>query len=80
MKKTKLDVSELRVDSFAVSPEMGRGRGTVLGWSATYTLPIPYGLCTSQNETHDGCPSGEVLPTCHHTVCDCDQDPNTLEC
>lgn len=83
MKKIKLDVSNLRVDSFAVTPEMGARKGTVVGQSA-YTVDFPYSMCMSDPYTETrypnaGCPTGE-FQTCNHTVCDCDQDANTQDC
>jgi len=75
MPKIKLDPEELRVDTFSVSPE-ARGRdGTVLAHSATYTLPIPYSICTSATgESANNCYTAPDVGTCNHTVCDCDQD------
>lgn len=82
MKKIRLDVAELRVDSFSVTPEMAGRKGTVLGQSA-YTVDFPWSMCLSDPYTETrypnaGCPTGEYQ-TCNHTVCDCDQDANTQD-
>lgn len=78
MQKIKLDLAELRVDSFAVTPELTAAKGTVLARSA-YTVDFPYSNCLSDPYTYTrypnaGCPTGDYQ-TCNHTVCDCDQDP-----
>jgi hypothetical protein len=77
MQKIRLDVAELRVDSFSVTPELAGRKGTVLGQSA-YTLDFPYSMCMSDPDSRLGCPSDQ-LHTCQYTGCACEQDPDQTE-
>jgi hypothetical protein len=77
MQKIKLDVAELRVDSFAVTPEMGVRKGTVRGHLAD-TIDFPYSMCMSDPESRLGCPSNQ-LHTCQYTGCACEQDHDQTE-
>lgn len=81
MRKIRLDLEALSVDTFAVLPIARRGEGTVRAQS--YTLPIPYSVCTSvSGETECNCETHTQaeLGTCQHTVCDCDQAGSEFEC
>ena len=83
MKKMKLDLDDLKVESFATTPEPSQGRGTVFGVEDTWP---PGGCtaadCTAQTSCHpdycytrggDGCPftagCGTGEATCHNTGC-----------
>ncbi|HEX6751615.1 MAG TPA: hypothetical protein VF092_30255 [Longimicrobium sp.] len=83
MRKIRLDLQDLHVDSFAVTSGLKARIGTVHARSATYTLPIPYGICTSGSEPAqcgDTTTTNSEIGTCNHTVCDCDQDGWTSGC
>ena len=86
MRKIRLDLQDLHVETLAVTPGLKGRAGTVLARSATYTLPIPYGMCTSgtsdsaQPECGETSPTDPNVGTCNHTVCDCDQDGWSTDC
>jgi hypothetical protein len=74
MRKIALDIDDLRVDTFAVTPEPRDGRGTVLAHSIASQ---PYAYCAGSDEacaTYQFRCSGPEWPTCNPTICDCDQN------
>ena len=77
MKKLKLNLDDIRVESFATSPTEER-RGTVFGQDPTHTEPEcfatdPYCNDTSRCYTDGG--------TCYHTcMCANDSEPGWASC
>jgi hypothetical protein len=53
MKKLKLDLGELRVETFPAIAVDDASRGTVAGYADTYTCPPP-------SEWHSWCPTCEI--------------------
>jgi hypothetical protein len=81
MQKIRLDLSALRVESFA-STSVPAGRGTVAARSEAYTVDFPYSMCVSDPYSEDprhGCATGQQLNTCDYTGCACDQDDDQTE-
>ena len=71
MKKFRLDLGDLRVDTFETQADALPGRGTVHGRQITLGPPA----CTNEDCTKTGCSSwpnpcfcteiGETCPACH---------------
>ena len=79
MRKLKLQIDELRVDSFDTDDRGAARRGTVAGQLLAYSLDqsgceIYSGCCThSCNGTCAGatCGSTCICPSAHYTECNC---------
>jgi hypothetical protein len=82
MRKLKLEIADLRVESFHVAAE---GRGGTVGGHAKETLGCPtgatcWGTCVSCNGTCDSC--NATCATCAATcgTCACSADPSCASC
>ena len=82
MKKIKLNLDDLKVESFHTTPETGEGReGTVFGLAGGDTIPAPTGQCLTWGDTCEiGC-TNEVTclitcgVTCDDYTCNSCPDP-----
>jgi hypothetical protein len=77
MKKLRLDLDNLKVDSFATTPDAERLRGTVHGQDTEYAYCTGYFTCVGQGDCHSYEATCLGNDTCEGLGCG---DTNSLRC
>ena len=84
MKKLKLDLDDLKVESFETTPETGNPRGTVVGYGDTFGRCETFDLITCFEPCETSTCGHTCARTCNNTcgsTCGCtDTDTSWIGC